>query len=82
VLEEDLDGDGAVKAGVGGFINFAHAACANRGSNEVWAEPRAKGQRHGWLISVCADSIGKTPATTPGNALKTGASLHMLRVTP
>ena len=46
VLGEDLDGDGAVQARVGRFVDLAHAPRANGGSNRVGTEPRARGQGH------------------------------------
>ena len=44
---ENLDGDGAVEAGVIGAVDFAHAAGAERGLNFVGAEFCARGQGHG-----------------------------------
>ena len=41
VLGEDFDGDGAVEAGVGGFVHFAHTACPDRSDDLVGAELRA-----------------------------------------
>ena len=52
VLGQDFDGDRAVQASVGRFVDLAHAASADRGGNHVRAEPRAGGQRHGWLRCV------------------------------
>ena len=36
--QEHLDGDGAVQAGVGGFVDFAHAPCGEGGLDLVGAE--------------------------------------------
>ena len=38
MLGEDLDGDGAVQAGVAGFVYFAHAAFADLGGDGIRAE--------------------------------------------
>ena len=43
MLGQDLDGDGAVEAGVGGFVDLAHAPGAERGVDLVGAE------RGAWL---------------------------------
>ena len=43
---EDLDGDGAIEAGVAGRIDLAHPTLATRGYNLVRAERRAELKRH------------------------------------
>ena len=45
---ENLDGDGAVEAGVARAVDFAHAACAEAGLNFVGAELGAGSERH-WV---------------------------------
>ena len=46
VLGQDLDGDGAVEPRVGGLVDLAHAAGANRSGDLVGAEPGANSQSH------------------------------------
>ncbi len=41
LLRQALDGDGAVEAGVAGFVDLAHAACAQGGVDLVGAKRRA-----------------------------------------
>ena len=46
MIGEDFDGDGAVKAGVAGAVDFAHAAGAEGGGDLVGTEFGSGGQRH------------------------------------
>ena len=46
VLGQDLDGDGAVQAGVAGFVDLTHAARAEGGLDLVGAERGAGVERH------------------------------------
>jgi hypothetical protein len=48
VRGEDLDGDGAVQAGVAGAIDFTHAAGAERRFDFIGAEFCAGGESHGF----------------------------------
>jgi hypothetical protein len=49
VRREDLDGDGAIEAGVFGAVDLAHPSYADEGLNFVGTEAGAGGQRHrGW----------------------------------
>ena len=48
VLGQDLDGDGAIKTGVAGSIDFAHAAGADPGDDFIGTEACAGSQEHGW----------------------------------
>ena len=47
MLGQDLDGDGAVEAGVAGFVDLAHAARAEGDVDLVGAERGAWRERHG-----------------------------------
>ena len=47
MLGQHLDGNGAVQAGVGGFVDLTHAARAERGFDLVWAELSSRLNRHG-----------------------------------
>jgi hypothetical protein len=46
VCGEDFDGDGAVQAGIAGFVDFAHSSCADRREDFVWPELRPNFKRH------------------------------------
>ena len=46
MLGEDLDGDGAVEAGVAGLVHLTHAALADLGGDLVRAERGAGLERH------------------------------------
>ena len=46
MLGEHLDGNGAVQAGVGSFVDFTHPARAERGLDLVRAEGGARCERH------------------------------------
>ena len=46
VLGQHLDGDGAIQAGVAGFVDLTHAPSAERGVDLIRAEGRAWLQRH------------------------------------
>ena len=48
VLGKDLDGDGAVQAGIKHLLDFSHAPSANRGEDLVRAELRPGFKRHGY----------------------------------
>ena len=41
MLGQDLDGDGTIQAGVGGFVDLAHAALADEGGDFVRANDLA-----------------------------------------
>ena len=43
---QDLDRDLTTEIRVGGAIHFAHAACAERTDNLVWADAGAGDERH------------------------------------
>ena len=43
---QDLERDVALERRVAGAIHLAHAACAKRGQNLVWAESIAGGEGH------------------------------------
>ena len=45
---QNLDGDGAVEAGVLGAIDLAHAARAKRREDFVGTEFGARGEGHAW----------------------------------
>ncbi len=47
VLRQDLDGDGAIEAGVAGAVDLAHAPGADQAEDFVWTQARASSQRHG-----------------------------------
>ena len=42
----DFDGDGSFESGVASFVDFAHASCAEQGSDLVWPQPRVGRQGH------------------------------------
>ena len=46
MLGQHLNGDGAIEAGVGGFVDLTHAARAEGGVDLVGAECGARRQRH------------------------------------
>jgi hypothetical protein len=46
VIGQDLDRHRAIKAGVAGFVDLAHAPSANRAEDFVWAEAGASGKGH------------------------------------
>ena len=48
MLRQHLDGDGAVQAGVAGFVHLTHAARANGREDLVGAERGAGCKRHGY----------------------------------
>jgi len=53
MLREDFDGDGAVQAGVPGFVDLAHAAFPEQGGDVVVPEAGAGGQGHVcWGVGV------------------------------
>ena len=62
VLRKNLDGDRPVQAGIGGLVDFAHAARTDRGSDLIGAESSAGPERH--LSEVAADcSARAAPAS-------------------
>ena len=70
---EHIDGDGAVQAGVGGFVDLAHASRAEGGLDLVGAERGAGLQRHKLLVGgiafpyalAAAPRTCSSPITTP-----------------
>ena len=55
MLGQHLDGDGAVEAGVGGFVDLAHAPGAEGGVDLVGAEGCSRCERHHRLGYVTMD---------------------------
>ena len=47
VRGQELDGDGALQAGVLGLVDDGHAACAELAGDLIRAELGAGGERHG-----------------------------------
>src|SRR5450755_815060 len=69
VTGQDLDGNGAVQAGVAGTIHFAHSARAHRGLNLVRPEHRSGRECHSWMaiiasMELAVNSCGKSKALT------------------
>jgi hypothetical protein len=48
VSVQDLDRDGAIKAGVAGFVDLSHSPCANTAEAFIRAKAYAGHQRHRW----------------------------------
>src|ERR1700686_2229976 len=64
---KNLDGNGAVQAGVERAINFAHAARAERSDHLIGTEPGSVGEGHGELTIL--PQAGRKYATgNPGDA--------------
>src|SRR4029077_9205179 len=55
---QNLDGDGAIEAGIGGAIDFAHAAGSDRPDDFVRAEFGAGGEGHASDDYTCGTSLG------------------------
>ena len=56
VLGEDLDGDGAVQAGVAGFVHLTHPARADGREDLVWAERGAGSEGHSYGTGTLSSS--------------------------
>ena len=48
-VRKDLDGDGAVQAGIGRLIDLPHPASSKRCRDHIPAEASAESERHGTL---------------------------------
>jgi hypothetical protein len=48
VSQKDSDRDGAIQAGVTGFVDFAHSSGPDLAEDLVRAQPRARGKGQGW----------------------------------
>ena len=61
MLGQHLDGDGAIQASVAGFVDLAHAPCAEGGFDLIGAESGAGFQRHAYRLLSNRNGICRRP---------------------